>query len=216
MPTRLPVLLSAFVAVVVACSGAEKRVERADDAAFWAHSPPVCRADEVREYSCESLLPRESALPAPAPYEACPAKLEGHVGELNPTPPVAVFDADYTEYMRKRAPPGHQCCFSWCSLVTVVDPRGLTGHEGCDTAMAFRESYCMDEPEAGSTLPMSAPFQKCPAAIAPPPAMVFSAPKAAVFDQQLSSERRAKGFNQCCYGWCSQSPPGARLSAFRP
>ncbi len=198
-------------ALGLACSSDKPPPERADPSALWAHSPRTCRADEVREYQCEALLPREASLPAPPPYETCPAQMVGLTGIIDPTPPVSVFDADYTEYMRKRAAPGHQCCYSWCSLVTVADSSGMTGFEGCDDASAFRETFCMDEPEGGTTRPIGAPHEKCPAAIVPPAGAVFAAPRAAAFDASRTLQQRTQGFPQCCYGWCSRAPAGSGM-----
>ena len=46
-------------------------------------------------------------------------------------------------------------------------------------------------------------------ALAPPAGSGFSVPKAAAFDSQASATRRAQGFKECCYGWCSAAPPEA-------
>src|SRR5262245_56328361 len=70
-----------------------------------------CKADEAREYFCDDLLPRSAALPAPAPYDSCPSTIDHPASEYDPPPTVGVFDVSYTEYTRKRAPPGHACCY---------------------------------------------------------------------------------------------------------
>lgn len=178
-------------------------------AGLWSNSPPVCAQDEVREYQCEELLSVMPAMPAPAPYESCPMNLEGAQGIHAPAPPVAIFDADYTAHIRKRMPPGHSCCYSWCSRVRVVDPAEVPQAAGCNGGHEMREQYCFDELEGGTTLPAPAPFDRCPAAVAPPEAVAFSAPLAAPFDAQASATRRAQGFKECCYGWCSKAPPEA-------
>ena len=175
---------------------------------YWSHSPPVCGVDEVREYHCEELLPLHSALPAPPPYDNCPGVMEGHVGELDPTPKVAVFDSSYTDHIRKRQPPGHSCCYSWCARVPLVDPRTVDPNERCSHGRAMRETYCFSEPEAGSEVPSRAPFRLCPAAITPPEGKVFFSPPGALIDPVLTGQQRARGFRSCCYAWCSIAPPG--------
>jgi hypothetical protein len=167
--------------------------------------------DETREYYCEDLLPLNSALPAPAPYQACPGSIDDPVGEYEPAPAIGLFDASYTEYTRKRAPPGHSCCYSWCSHLTLADPAAPSAQAACQAATAFREEYCMPEPESGTSLPGPAPFERCPAALVPPPKAVFSAPESALFDQGLTGTHRGKGQLDCCYAWCSQAPPGSGL-----
>src|SRR5689334_17334064 len=39
-------------------------------------TPATCGVDEVREYRCDALLPRTSALPAAEPYETCPSSID--------------------------------------------------------------------------------------------------------------------------------------------
>ncbi len=176
-------------------------------AGLWAHSPPVCGADEVREYDCEELLPRLHARPAPAPYEACPGSIESHAGLHGPRPPVALFDADFTAHTRRRMPPGHSCCYSWCTPLRIAQPSQVPARARCDGQHTLHESYCIDEPESGTSQPMARPFDRCPAALSPPEAAVFSAPPAAPFDVSGTLARRHSGFKECCYAWCSKAPP---------
>jgi hypothetical protein len=175
----------------------------------------ACGRDETREYFCEDLLPTAAAVPAPAPYQACPGSIESPAGEAEQGPAFAPFDTGYTEYTRRRAPPGHSCCYSWCSKVTLANPSAASGQAACQKATAFREEYCMEEPEGGTALSVGAPFERCPAAIVPPRKAVFAVPEAALFDAQLSGARRAKGQTPCCYGWCSDAPPGSGLQQQR-
>ena len=172
---------------------------------------PDCRVDQVREFLCDDLLPLGSALPAPSPYENCPETLAGPVGQFEPAPPFAAFDRSYTEYTRKRAPPGHACCYSWCSALTLANPASPDVQARCVSARAFREEYCMAEPEAGTMLSPGEPFARCPLAIVPPARAVFSVPPAALLDAQLTATRRGKGEPQCCYAWCSEAPAGSGL-----
>jgi hypothetical protein len=166
--------------------------------------------DETREYFCDELLPVTSSLPAPAPFERCPGAIESHSGRFG-KPPVAGFDARYTEYLRKRVTPGQACCYSWCSAVTVRPIADVPPNGGCSDPRAFRESFCMAQPEAGSSLPASAPLDHCPVAIVPPRGEVFSVPKAAALDAATSWQHRQQGGNECCYGWCSIAPAGSGL-----
>jgi hypothetical protein len=76
---------------------------------------PACGKDQVREYRCDALLPLHSALPAPEPYGACPGMIDVVAPIFVPLSRTAAFDAVHTEFMRRRAPPGHQCCYSWCA-----------------------------------------------------------------------------------------------------
>jgi hypothetical protein len=178
---------------------------------LWEHSPRVCGLDEVREYFCDELVPLGSSLPGDAPYEDCPGSIETHVGDHEPRPSVAAFDLDYTRYMRKRAPPGHSCCYSWCASLRVAETAELDPWAGCNATGAFREVYCVSEPEAGASQPAPAPAERCPAAIVPEPERSFSVPEAAALDMQVTLARRGAGFEECCYGWCSMAPSGAGL-----
>jgi hypothetical protein len=192
-----------------ACGGGPE-AKTPNDTAYWARSPEVCQTDEVREYFCDELLPLESALPAPAPYDNCPSTTESHVGVHQPLPPVAVFDKSYTAHIRKRMPPGHSCCYSWCARIDIGTDR--SGETVCRDPRAFRESYCFDEPEHGTSLPAGGGFNSCPAAVVPPAGVAFARPKGALFDASASAEKRGQGFRQCCYAWCSIAPAGTGLA----
>ena len=122
-----------------------KRTEPVGDAAL---APPACGIDEVREYHCEALLPRTSALPAPVPYETCPSALGVKDAVFPPLSGAGLFDASRTERARRRAPPGTQCCYSWCGKVAVVDPAKVVNR--CREPLAFHESYCIAELENGT------------------------------------------------------------------
>src|SRR5262245_56779394 len=185
------------------------------DGRYWSNSPKKCGVDEVREYFCDELLPLASSLPAPAPYDNCPGSIEEHVGLHQPLPPVALFDEDYTAYIRRRMPPGNSCCYSWCGQIRVVSLSEITQDGGCNNPLAFRETYCFEEPEGGTKAPAGSPFEQCPAAIAPPEGAAFAVPKAAALDPQASFQKRQQGFKQCCYGWCSTAPAGTGLERRR-
>ncbi|HEX4337694.1 MAG TPA: hypothetical protein VH062_17390 [Polyangiaceae bacterium] len=171
----------------------------------------ACAIDQTREYYCEDLLPLATSMPAPSPYEACPAMLDDPASEYDPAPPFGLFDTSYTEYTRKRAPPGHSCCYSWCDKVKLADASAPSIQTACRTATAFREEFCMAEPEGGASDGANAPYDRCPAAIVPPARAVFSSPDSAAFDAQQTAAHRAKGGSDCCYAWCSQAPPGSGL-----
>jgi hypothetical protein len=168
--------------------------------------------DEVREYFCDDLVVPNPTLSAAPPFEACPSSIEDPVGTFEPPPGVASFDPSYTEHTRRRAPPGHACCYSWCSRVTVADPMVSSITESCRTGKAFREEYCMPELEGGTSLPGPAPLERCPLAVKPPAKAVFSVPESAVLDGSLTASKRGKGDPQCCYSWCSQAPLGSDLA----
>lgn len=172
--------------------------------------PEICGIDETREFFCDDLVP-SGGVPAPAPYEACPWTIDYATGEYDPPPAVSVFDSRYTEYLRKRAPPGHACCYSWCSKLAVKPATAASDQSSCQTPTAFHEEYCVREPEAGTSEPSGSEFRACPAALSPPSRSVFSAPKAAVFDSQSTIARRNRNESMCCYAWCSQAPPGSGL-----
>ncbi len=178
--------------------------------------PVACGKDQVREYRCDALLPLSSSLPAPEPYSACP----GVIDVVNPTyvplAKTATFDAVHTEFMRRRAPPGHQCCYSWCAKLDVAEVSEVPPGSRCNEPLAFPEKHCMPEPEGRiSTQLADPPFDRCPAAVRPPQAAVFSVPTAALFHPGLTNERRAAGFGECCYAWCSIAPPGTGLERGR-
>ena len=190
-------------------SGESKPETAAGKSGLWSDSTPVCGQDEVREYYCDELLPRQNALPAPEPFEACPGSIESHVGVLEPKPSVALFDADYTAHTRRRMPPGHSCCYSWCAPLKIAAREDIPPGARCDADHTMHESWCVDEPESGTSEPMAQPFDRCPAAVTPPDGAVYSAPKAAPFDIAGTQMRRQVGFKECCYAWCSKAPPTA-------
>jgi hypothetical protein len=171
----------------------------------------VCRVDETREYFCEDFLPITTSNPAPAPYQSCPSVIVSPASVYFPPPDVGLFDTSYTEYTRKRAPPGHSCCYSWCNAIKLSDPRAPSIQEACAQATAFHEEFCMEEPEAGTLISVGSPFDRCPAAISPPQAAVFSSAESAPFDAALTTAHRTKGQAHCCYSWCSQAPPGSGI-----
>jgi len=171
----------------------------------------MCGIDQTREYFCEDLLPLATSMPAPSPYDACPSTIDEPASDYDPPPAYGLFDTSYTEYTRKRAPPGHSCCYSWCDRVKLADAGAPSIQNACRMATAFREEYCMAEPEGGSANPAGAPYDRCPAAIVPPAKVVFSAPDAAAFDARATATHRAKGEVDCCYAWCSQAPPGSGI-----
>jgi hypothetical protein len=175
----------------------------------WANSPAVCGQDEVREFFCDELLPLSAALPAPEPFANCPSIIEHHHGEHRPMPPVAVFDKSYTSYIRKRHPPGHNCCYSWCAPVEVRTLDQVLPQAGCGEPLVVRETYCLPTLEAGTSVPASAELPRCPVAIVPPAGKAFSVPPAAPLDLATTGLRRSQGFDECCYGWCSLQPGGA-------
>ena len=164
--------------------------------------PLACGVDEVREFRCDALLPRTSALPAPEPYETCPSAIEIRDAVFPPTGGAGRFDARRTERARRRAPPGTQCCYSWCGKVKVVEPEKVV--DRCTQPLAFHESYCIAELEGGTSgTRAGAPYGACPAAIRPPDATAFSVPDGALLDFRLSAARRQANERLCCYGWCS-------------
>jgi hypothetical protein len=171
----------------------------------------VCRVDETREYYCDELLPLTSSLPAPPPFDSCPGAIESATGNFETKPPAAAFDARYTEYIRKRTDPGHACCYSWCAPVTVRPYSTVPANGGCSDPRAFRESFCMSQPEGGSSEPAASPFDHCPVAIVPPRGKVFWVPPAAGLDTGVSWQHRQQGLYECCYGWCSIAPAGSGL-----
>ena len=98
----------------------------------------------------------------------------------------------------------------------VADPAKVPSGSGCDSPLAFVESYCLTEPEGGiSSAPAAAPYDRCPAAIEPPKAAAFSVPQAALLDWKSTGSRRSQGRPECCYAWCSNAPPGSGLERRR-
>ncbi|MEZ4223759.1 MAG: hypothetical protein R3B13_22615 [Polyangiaceae bacterium] len=200
----LPFLLSL---VLAACASHEVQPEQPAQSGVWSNSPSVCGVDQVREYHCEELLPRESTLPAPPPFEACPSSIDSHAGVHGPVPPIALFDSDYTAHTRRRMPPGHSCCYSWCAPLTLAAPSQVLPNSGCTADASMRETYCFDVPESGTSQPAPQPFDRCPSVVQPSEATAFAVPKAAPFDATVTTNRRSSGFNECCYSWCSKAPP---------
>jgi len=195
------------------CGGKEVPVANADEIRAELQPPP-CGVDEVREYRCDALLPRTSALPAPEPYETCPSALEVRDTMFPPASGSGRFDAARTERMRRRARPGQQCCYSWCSKLTVVDPGVVV--DRCRDPLAFHESYCIAELESGTNgSTAGAPYSACPAAIQPPAGASFSVPPGAFLDVKQTAERRKSQEALCCYDWCSHAPPGSALERGR-
>jgi len=191
------------------CGGSSRPAVDAEDVRPELQ-PPACGIDEVREYRCDALLPRRSALPAPEPYETCPAGIEIHDAIFPPASGSGRFDAARTERARKRAPPGQQCCYSWCGKLKVVEPHEVV--DRCRQPLAFHESYCIAALESGTTGAVAGPpYSACPAAIKPPTGAAFSVPPGALLDVQLTTTRRAAKEALCCYGWCSQAPAGTGL-----
>ncbi len=173
---------------------------------YGKSGPNVCKLDQEREYQCEALLPRSSSRPAPDPFGECPSVLPDPVSKRD-GPVVAEFDVPYTEHTRARMPPGHACCYSWCSDLTVVDPRTVDPQARCSSARTMRETHCIDEPESGASMPVAAPYNRCPAAIRPPEGSAYQVPDGALFDWEQTQTKRTAGFGACCYSWCSEGPP---------
>jgi hypothetical protein len=195
---------------VVAALGCGKPAKRARDGDAPRSEASVCKVDEVREYSCEALLPVESARPAPEPYATCPSSIEVRDATFPPKNGTGEFDTSRTEFVRRRSPPGQQCCYSWCGKLEVVKPSVV--EDRCRRPLAFAESYCTTELESGTKGELAgSPFDRCAAAIRPPAAAVFSVPPGATLDERLSSARRQSGESLCCYSWCSIAPPGTTI-----
>jgi len=206
-------VLGLGVALAFGCGG-DAPPAAAPDTARSELQPPACGVDEVREYRCDALLPRTSALPAPAPYDTCPSAIEVRDAVFPPANGAGRFDAARTERARRRAPPGQQCCYSWCGQLTVVEPDTVV--DRCRDPLAFHESTCIAALENGTNGGTAAPpYSACPAAIRPPAATAFSVPRGALFDVRLTANRRQAQEPLCCYGWCSQAPPGSSLQRSR-
>jgi hypothetical protein len=202
----MPWLLgSALLLLGGGCSSGEKAQHPRSDP---SSSSGVCRADQVREFYCDGLLPMSTALGAPAPYDSCPAGIEAPAGAYPRREHVARFDATYTEWARRRAQPGHTCCYSWCSELKVADVADVLPYAGCDKPGAIRENYCFPELESGTSSPAPAPLDRCPLAVRPPESVSFSVPKAAPLDVAETGARHQRGDGSCCYGWCSRMPAG--------
>jgi hypothetical protein len=193
-------------ALALGCRSSEPKPKTAGDA---EPAPIQCGVDQVRESYCEGLVPMSTAMGAPPPYENCPAGIE--VPSTSSYPPrdrVARFDVKNTEATRRRVQPGHACCYSWCSNLTIADPKDVLPAAGCNLPGAARETYCLPELESGSKDPGPEPYSRCPLAIRPPEATSFSVPKAAPLDLATTAAKRGGGEASCCYGWCSRMPAG--------
>jgi hypothetical protein len=200
--------LSAGLALAaVGCSSAEKPVH---PRAGSGNADGTCGLDQVREYYCDGLLPMSTALGAPAPYDSCPAGIEAPAGAYPRREHVARFDPTYTEWARRRAQPGHTCCYSWCSALNVAEAADVLPYAGCDVPGAIRENYCFPELETGASTPAPAPLDRCPLAVRPPEAVSFSVPKAAPLDVAERQASHQRGDGSCCYGWCSRMPASGR------
>ncbi|HEX3851388.1 MAG TPA: hypothetical protein VHW01_10510, partial [Polyangiaceae bacterium] len=158
-----------------------------------------CGEDEVREYSCDDLLPLTSSRPAPEPYDNCPGTVDVRASLYEPLGHIAGFDRGFTEYTRKQlqlrvgpgssATAGHSCCYSWCAKVVIADPSKATLTQ-CRDSYGMRESFCMRELEGGSSEPASVPYNRCPVALRPPESAAFSAPQSALLDLSDTAKKR--------------------------
>jgi hypothetical protein len=166
----------------------------------------------VREYFCDDLLPLTSAVPAPEPYENCPGLLPNRPTAFKPARSLASFDPPFTEYTRRRVAPGHSCCYGVCTTVALASPASAKP-QACTDRYAMPESFCMREPETGTSMAAAAPFEHCPAAIKPPEVGAFSIPDAALLDATATATRRQQArLADCCYTWCSKAPVGTVVS----
>jgi len=196
--------------VAVACAGGAKKEAQSADT---QDGPPLpCAKSEVREYFCDDLLPFNSEHAAPEPYQTCPSRLDVKGSVFPATSSVARFDVPRTEWTRKRVPPGHACCYSWCSKLAIADVDEVDP-AACQQPNAMREKLCISAAENGVSDAAPSPNERCAVAVAPPPAVAFTPPKAAGLDLQATSERRGQGLDECCYGWCSKAPLGTGLGA---
>jgi len=193
----------------VACSSGQKKGPEtaADD---QSGPPPPCQPNEAREYFCDDLLPFGSDKAAPEPYQTCPNSVGVKGNIFVPTSSWARFDAPRTEWTRKRVPPGHACCYSWCSTLVVADVDKVDP-TSCQQPNAMHEKLCVSEAEAGVSEAAAAPNERCAAAVTPPPGVAFTPPKAAGLDLQATADKRSQGLAECCYGWCSKAPLGTGL-----
>lgn len=207
MPRGAVGVLGVTLAFALGCGKTAKRPRSGQSPRADAS---LCKIDEVREYSCDALLPVESSRPAAEPYGTCPSSIEVRDATFPPKNGTGDFDAARTEFIRRRSAPGQQCCYSWCGKLEVVEPAVV--EDRCRQPLAFAESYCVNELESGTKGDVVAsPFDRCAAAIRPPAAAAFSVPPGASFDSALSTARRQTGESLCCYSWCSIAPPGTSL-----
>lgn len=197
--------------LMAACSGS-KHQEAKSAASEQDGPPPPCHKDEVREYFCDDLLPFSSDKPAPEPYQTCPNSVGVKGNVFAPTSSWAHFDIPRTEWTRKRVPPGHACCYSWCSKLVVAEVDRVDV-AACSQPNAMPERLCISAAEAGVSDSAAAPNESCATAIAPPAGVAFTPPKAAALDLRATAEKRSQGIAECCYGWCSKAPLGTGLGA---
>lgn len=195
--------------LAVACSGSKQKGPEAAGEDL-SGPPPPCQKNEVREYFCDDLLPFNSEKAAPEPYQTCPSNVGVKGNVFVPTSSWARFDIPRTEWTRKRVPPGHACCYSWCSTLVVGDVDDIN-QAACQQPNAMPERLCISSAEAGVSDAAAAPNEGCAAAIVPPPGVAFTPPKAAGIDLQATAEKRSQGLSECCYGWCSKAPLGTGL-----
>jgi len=197
--------------LAVACSGTKQK-DAAAAGEDLSGPPPPCRQNEVREYFCDDLLPFNSDKPAPEPYQTCPSNVGVKGNTFPATSSWARFDIPRTAWTRKRVPPGHACCYSWCSTLAIADVDAVDA-TACRQPNAMPERLCISAAEAGVSDAAAAPNEGCAAAVVPPAGMAFTPPKAAGLDLQATAEKRSQGLSECCYGWCSKAPLGTGLGA---
>lgn len=194
-----------------ACSGSKPKAAEtaADDD---SGPPPPCEKNQVREYLCDDLLPFGTDKSAPEPYQTCPSSVPVKGNVFPATSSVARFDIPRTVWTRKRVPPGHACCYSWCSTLAAADVDDADP-TACQQPNAMPERLCFSAAEAGVSDAAPSPNEGCAEAVKPPPGVAFTPPKAAALDLQATAERRSQGLSECCYGWCSKAPLGTGLGA---
>lgn len=201
-------LLVLGVSVLIASCGAGQ-AKPVGEPGVEDDGPLRCEVDQTREYVCDDLLPLSSSKPAPEPYQNCPAALDVRHSVFEPVSQVARFDPAYTEQTRKRVAPGHSCCYAWCTRLVLAEPEDAD-NSLCSDPNVMHERYCIVEPEAGVSESADG-YERCPAAIRPPAGVAFSVPKSALFDPAGTAQKRQHGQNECCYAWCSKTPPGTGL-----
>jgi hypothetical protein len=202
--------LSALWLAVACSSGKQKGPETAGE--DLSGPPPPCLKDEVREYFCDDLLPFNAEKAAAEPYQTCPSNVGVKGNVFPPTSSVARFDMARTEWTRKRVPPGHACCYSWCSTLAIAEVDAIDA-TACQQPNAMPERLCISAVEAGVSEAAAAPNEGCSVAVVPPAGVAFTAPKAAGLDLKATAEKRSQGLSECCYGWCSKAPLGTGLGA---
>ena len=201
----------AGLSLAVACSGSKQKGPNAA-ADESSGPPPACHKNEVREYFCDDLLPLSSDKPAAEPYQTCPGSVGVKGNIFVPTSSGARFDIPRTAWTRKRVPPGHACCYSWCSTLVVGDVDQIEV-DSCRQPNAMAEHLCISAAENGVSAAAATPNERCSSAVVPPAGVAFTPPKAAGLDLQATAEKRAQGLSDCCYGWCSRAPLGTGLGA---